>query len=174
MAITVVANPVTLTFSDFRPSPTRFTDPHTRVQVDALTAFNFSLPPLPPRQLGTLVAMADPNVLTITPNSQIFVGVRQTPELLFHEQFHYDVGTVCGRALARELMALRAPNSAALLQLAQKAATLHMTTRTGLLQRRYDLDSKNGTLLVLQKVWKDRMRACLANPRADQLGGFFL
>lgn len=174
MAIAVVANPVNLSFANFRPSPTRFTDPHTRVQVDALTAFNFNLPPLPSRQVGTQFAMADPNVITITPNSQIFIGVLQTPALLAHEQFHYDVGTVCGRAMARELMALRAANNAALLLLAQKAATLHMKTRAGLLQRRYDLDSRNGTVAHFQNIWKDRMRACLANPRAEQLGGFFL
>jgi len=174
MAITVVANPANLSFANFRSSPTQFTDPHTGVRVDALTAFTFTLPDLPPRQIGNLFAMADPNVITLTPDCRIFVGVQQTAALLTHEQFHYDVGIVCGRALARALMALRAPSVAALGAAAQRAATLHFTTRTGLLQRRYDLDTRNGTVPSLQRIWKDRMRTCLANPRADQLGGFFL
>lgn len=174
MAITVVANPATLTFADFTPSATQLVDPNDGTLIDALTRFNFSLPPLPPRVVGGVFAMADPNVITITPNAQIFTGVLQTPALLAHEQFHYDVGIVTGRALARELMALRAHSQAALVAEVQKAAILHFTTRSRLLQRRYDLDTRHGTNAHFQKIWKDRMAICLANPRSVQLGGFFL
>ena len=174
MAITVVANPASLTFLNFTPSATRILDPGDGTLVDAFTRFNFNLPPLPPRTVAGKFAMADPNVITITPNAQIFTGVLQTPALLSHEQFHYDVGIVTARALASELMALRAPNLAALTTAVQNAARLHFTTRAGLLQRRYDLDSRHGTNAHFQKIWKDRMTSCLANPRSSQLGGFFL
>jgi hypothetical protein len=174
MAITVTATPASLTFANFTPSATQIVDPNDGTLVDALTRFNFNLPALPPRMVAGQFAMADPNVITITPNAQIFTGVAQTPALLSHEQFHYDVGIVTARALARELMALRAPNLAALVTAAQNATRLHFTTRARLLQRRYDLDTRHGTNAHFQKIWKDRMTACLANPRSDQLGGFFL
>jgi len=174
MAITIVANPASLAWVNFTPSATQIVDPNDGTLVDALTRFNFNLPPLPPRMVNGQFAMADPNVITITPNAQVFTGVLQTPALLSHEQFHYDVGIVTARALARELMALRAPNQAALATAVQNAARLHFTTRAGLLQRRYDLDTRHGTNAHYQRIWKDRMTSCLANPRSDQLGGFFL
>jgi hypothetical protein len=174
MAITVVANPVTLAWANFTPSGTQILDPGDGTLVDAFTRFNFNLPPLPARTVNGQFAMADPNVITITPNAQVFTGVAQTPALLSHEQFHYDVGIVTARALARQLMSLRAPTQAALVTAVQSAALLHFTTRAGLLQRRYDLDTRHGTNAHFQKIWKDRMAVCLANPRSDQLGGFFL
>jgi hypothetical protein len=174
VAITVTANPATLAFSDFTPVPTQITDPGDGTLVDAVTRFDFDMPDLPPRTVNGVLAFADPNVITITPNAQIFTGVRQTPALLSHEQFHYDVGIVVARALARELSVLRATNQGALGVLLRNASRLHLHTRAGLLQRRYDIDTQHGTNAFFQKIWKDRMTACLANPRADQLGGFFL
>ncbi len=174
MAITVVANPAILTWANFTPSATRIVDPNDGTLIDALTRFDFNLSPLLPRMVNGQFAMADPNVITITPNAQVFTGVLQTPAFLSHEQFHYDVGIVTARALARELMALRAPNQAALAIAVQNAARLHFTTREGLIQRRYDLDTRHGTNAHYQKIWKDSMTFCLANQHSDQLGGFFL
>jgi hypothetical protein len=174
MAITVVANPATLSWSNFLPVPAKIPDPNDGTLIDALTRFDFNMPSLPPRTIGRQLALADPLVITITPNSQVWTGVAQTAALLSHEQLHYDVGVVTGRALARELMHLRAPNLPSLLSAVQAAARLHFMTRAGLLQSRYDKDSRHGTNAHYQKIWKDRMTACLANPLADQLGGFFL
>lgn len=174
MAITVVANPASLTWANFTPSASKIVDPNDGTLVDAVTRFNFNLPNRPPRTVAGQLAMADPNVITIMPNAQVFIGVIKTPALLSHEQFHYDVGIVTARSLARKLMKLRAPNQAALGTAVQNAAQLHFMTRARLLQRRYDLDTRHGTNAHYQKIWKDRMTACLANPRSDQLGGFWL
>ena len=174
MAITIVANPASLAWVNFTPSAARILDPNDGTLNDALTRFNFNLPDLPPRMVAGQFAMADQNVITITPNAPVFTGVLQTPTFLSHEQFHYDVGIVTGRALARELMALRPPNLAALTSAVQNAARLHFTTRARLLQRRYDLDTRHGANAHFQKIWKTRMTSCLANPHSDQLGGFFL
>jgi hypothetical protein len=84
------------------------------------------------------------------------------------------VGIVCGRALARHLMRLRGANQADLRAQLISAVTLHFVTRAGLIQRRYDIDSRHGTNAHYQKIWKDRMTTVLANPNADQLGGFWL
>jgi hypothetical protein len=174
MAITVVANPATLSWSNFVPVPAKITDPNDRTLIDALTRFNFNMPALPPRTIGPQLALADPLVITITPNSQVWTGVRQTAALLSHEQLHYDVGIVTGRALARQLMQLRAPNLPSLVSAVQAATRLHFTTRAGVLQSHYDQDTGHGTNAHQQKSWKDRMTACLANPLADQLAGFLL
>ena len=114
MAITVVATPASLAWKDFTPSKTRIVDPSDGTLGDALTRFNFTLPKLPIRKVGGQFAMADPNVITITPNAQVYTGAVKTTALLSHEQFHYDVGIVTARALARELMSLLAPNPTAL------------------------------------------------------------
>jgi hypothetical protein len=174
MAITVIANPANLTWADFTSSASQIVDPNDGTLVDAMTRFNFNMPGLAPQTIAGQFAMADPNVITITPNAQVFTGVLKTPALLSHEQLHYDVGIVTARALARELMRLRASSQAALTIAVQNAVQLHFFTRTGLLQRRYDLDTRHGTVQHYQKVWKDAMAACLANPRSDRLLGFWL
>jgi hypothetical protein len=174
MAITVVANPATLSWSDFRPVPEKIKDPNDGTLIDALTRFNFSLPTLPPRTIGGQLALADPLVITITPNAQVWRGLAQTAALLSHEQLHYDVGMVTGRALARQLMQLRAPNLPSLASALQAATRLHFTTRAGVLQSQYDQDTGHGTKADQQKSWKDKMTACLANSLADQLAGFLL
>ncbi len=129
---------------------------------------------LPPRTVDGQLALADPNIITITPNSQVFRGVNQTPALLSHEQFHYDVSVVIARALARKLMRIRSPNHGTLRVAIQSAADLHFMTRARLIQRRYDMDTRHGTNAHYQKIWKSRMTSCLANPRSDHLGGFWL
>ena len=174
MTITVDANPVSLEWRHFRPSATRIVDPNDGTFVDAVTQFNFDLRDLPPRMVDGQFAMADPNVIRITPNSQVFTGVLQTPALLSHEQFHYDVGIVIARAFARKLMRLRAVDQTALRTAIHSAVQLHFMTRARLIQRRYDMDTRHGTNAHYQTIWKNRMFSCLANPRSDQLGGFWL
>lgn len=174
MSITVEANPVNLNWSNFRPSATRIADPNDGTLVDAVTRFNFNMMDLPPRTVDGQFAMADPNVIRITPNSQVFTGVLKTESLLSHEQFHYDVGILVARAFARKIMRLRCPNLAALRAELQKARQLHFMTRAGLIQNRYDLDTRHGTNLHYQNIWKSRMASCLANQRSDQIGGFWL
>jgi len=163
-----------MTWANFTVVPNQIPDPNDGTLVDALTRFNFNFPDRPARTVGHEVALGDPNVITITPNAQVWSGVLQTPALLSHEQFHYDVGFVTARALARELTAMRAPNQAALRTAVGNAFQLHLFTRAKLLQNRYDKDTHHGTVAHYQKIWKDRMTACLADPRAHQLGGFWL
>jgi hypothetical protein len=103
MAITTVASPQNLSWDDFDVAPDRILDPGDGTLVDAFTRFDFDLPDLAARTMGREIALADPNVITITPNAQVFANELQTDELLSHEQLHYDVGIVRVRALAREL-----------------------------------------------------------------------
>lgn len=174
MPITVTANPTALTWIHFLTAPARIIDPNDGTLVDAYTTFNYNMPDLPPRIVSGQLALADPLVITITPNARVWSGVAQTPALLSHEQLHYDVGIVTGRALARELMRMRAASVPALRTALQDAVRLHFETRARLIQRRYDLDTRHGTNAHYQSFWKSRMAACLADARSDHLAGFWL
>jgi hypothetical protein len=174
MAITLQATPKTLAWSHFTTVATRMTDPSDGTAIDAFTKFDFDIPDMPPRTVTGQLALNAGLVIKVTPNARVWSGVAKTPALLSHEQFHYDVGIVTGRSLARSLERLRAPNVPALAKAMQDAVNLHFITRTGLLQRRYDLDTKHGAVAHYQTIWKQRMAACLANPHSDQIGGFFL
>lgn len=174
MAITVRANPANLTWPNFTVVPNKILDPADGTLQDAYTAFDFAMPALPPRAVDGKLAFADPMTITITPNARIWSGVTQTAALLSHEQLHYDVGIVTAKAFVRELSRLRKNTQAELVTALRAAETLHFGTRTGLLQKRYDLDTKHGTQAHYQRIWKERMRVCLADSDATHLGGFWL
>jgi hypothetical protein len=173
MAITVVSNPVRLAWANFVSVPVLL-DPNDGTPQDCVTGYDFNLPATPPRVIHGKFALADPLVLTITPNARIRIGAPQTEALLAHEQFHYDVGMAVGRAVARELMALRARDQAALIAEMQKIAHLHFTTRTRLIQRRYDIDTQHSANHHFQRIWLNRMSHVLGNPASNQIGGFWL
>jgi hypothetical protein len=174
MAITVVADPEDLTWDDFDVTPDRITDPADGTLVDAFTRFNFDFPDQAPQKVGREFALGDPNVITITPNAQVWANVLQTDALLSHEQLHYDVGIVIARALARELTHLRAPSFAALRSALSDAFNLHFHRRAGLIQHRYDKDTNHGTIAHFQRIWKNAMTGCLAHPKADHMLGWWL
>jgi hypothetical protein len=174
MPITVVANPAVLSWTNFTVMANKIPDPNDGTLVDAVTRFKFDFPDKAPRKIVNRFKLGDPNVITITPQAQVWSGVMQTPALLSHEQFHYDVGIVTARALARQLMTLEEGNLAALKTAFLGAFHLHFDVRAGLLQSRYDKDTVHGTVARYQKIWKDEMAACLANPKATHLHGFWL
>jgi hypothetical protein len=174
MAITVSANPMNLTWANFEVTSSRILDPNDNTLQDAYTTFRYHLPDLPPRTVNGQLALADPMTITITPYARVWSGVRQTDALLSHEELHYHVGIVAARAFAREVSRLRAPDRPALVRAFQTAFTLHFQTRVRLIQIRYDLDTRHGTNAHYQRIWKERMRTCLANPNSDQIGGFYL
>ncbi len=174
MPITVQGSPINLTWANFSTVPNQIPDPADGVLVDAYTAFNFNIPNTPTRLVDGQHAVGETFTITITPNARVWSGVAQTANLLSHEEWHYHVGIVTARALARQMAALRAPTLPALGTLFQAAVRLHFTTRAGILQKRYDMDTHHGTQAHYQRVWKDRMTAVLSNPRADQIGGFYL
>jgi hypothetical protein len=173
MAITVNANPVTLSWADF-DQVAQVVDPIDGTPQDSVTAFAFDIPDRPPRVLHRQIALAETFEITITPNAQVRIGANQTLELLSHEQFHYDVGIVIGRRLGHELGALRAPDVPQLRTAMTKLVTFHFQTRALLIQRRYDIDTRHGTNAHYQKLWKGFMRSCLANTRSSQIHGFWL
>lgn len=174
MAITVQANPMNLTWANFTVTPDKILDPNDNTLQDSYTTFRFNIPDLPPRTVNGELMLADPITITITPHARVWSGVQQTPALLSHEEWHYHVGIVVARAFAKEAAQLHAPDMPRLRTAFQTTFNLHFITRVHLLQSRYDLDTRHGTQAHYQKVWKDRMTLCLADPKSDQLGGFYL
>ncbi len=149
-------------------------DPADGTVQDAYTAFSFDIPDRGARITGTQYAMGIPNEIIIAPDAKLRIGATLTPALLAHEQFHYDVGFVAARALAHQLTIARAPSMAALIQTFRRLVDLHLGRRVALIQRRYDIDTQHGLNARYQRIWLDRMTACLANPSANQIGGFWL
>ncbi len=176
MAVTVQTNPVTLTWASFLVVPNQIVDPADNTLVDAYTTFNFAITPDPPNSqtIGGKFAFADPMTITITPNARVWSGIAQTAALLSHEQWHYDMGTVTARALAKQIPTLRGNTFAELIAALRADLAFHFSTRAGLLQKRYDIDTRHGTNAHYQRVWKDRMTACISNASSDQIGGYYL
>lgn len=174
MAITVVSRTSPLRWSDFSVSPTRIQDNADRTLQDSYTSFNYAFDDKDARTVSGRFSFADPWKLTITPSASVYSGVGRTDALLSHEQFHYDVGVVCARALARELAAVRTRTKAELLPIIQKAIALHFHRRAGLIQSRYDRETAHGTNAAAQRRWKQQMASVLANPNAHMIGGWWL
>ncbi|WID96178.1 hypothetical protein QO058_26160 [Bosea vestrisii] len=170
---TASRSPSKLKIGDFTQVPVVM-DPADGTVQDAYTAFAFDIPDHGVRMAGTDYALGVPNEIDIWPAAQLKIGVTLTPALLAHEQFHYDVGFVIARQLARELTALRAASIAALVQAYVALADLHFQRRAGLIQARYDKDTQHSANAKYQRIWLDRMTACLGNEKANQIGGFWL
>jgi hypothetical protein len=174
MAITVEATKINLSWSDFTVSETQLWDSGDNSWVDAYTTFQFNLPDLPPRTVDGMMALADPMKIKISPKCSVWSQIRQTSELLSHEEWHYHVGIAIARAFARHATSLRARDVGGLRNVFQEAFRLHFVTRARLLQSRYDIDTGHGTNAHYQKIWKDRMTRCLANPNSNEIGGYYL
>lgn len=173
MTITAVQKPVALTWGSYT-SQAKVIDPADGTEQDAFTAFEYELPDAPTRTLDGQVALADGLDLTITPIALVRTGASKTADLLSHEQFHYDVGFVIARVVAKKLARLRAATEKALVGEMQRLVQYHFNTRAGLIQRRYDIDTHHGTNKHYQKLWKGFMRNCLADAKALQIHGFWL
>jgi hypothetical protein len=174
MTITATRTPTTLGASNFLPFPIVI-DPADGTVQTALTQYNFDVSgALPFRTVDGRRAVRETFNIRITPVCMITVGTTLTPGLRDHEQFHYDVGFVIARQVARVLTDLRRDNDAALLAAVQETVRLHFRTRNNLIQRRYDADTRHGTNAHYQGIWVRRMRDVLANPASTQIGGFFL
>ncbi len=173
MAITVTRNPTTLAAQHFVGHATVI-DPADGTEQLAFTEYHVGLPSLLPRTVGSDKALAETFQIRITPRAKIKIGTVLTTALREHEQFHYDVGFVIARRVATLLADLRADTDAELEEKFNKTIKLHFKTRNNLIQRRYDLDTHHGTQAHYQKVWLDRMKACLAKADSTKIGGYFL
>lgn len=172
--VNAIRNPATLTTGDFLPRLT-LTDPNDGTAIDAFTSFNFELlPNLPPELHNGRFRMPRSMSVSITPIALVRVGFTLTPELLSHEQLHYDVGFVIARQLAREFNVIDSGTDPGLRAKIAQLIEQHFHTRARLIQTRYDRESNHGLNGHFQRIWKQNMRGCLANAHASQIGGWML
>jgi hypothetical protein len=93
----------------------------------------------------------------------------QTADLIAHEQGHYDIGILAGRALAVDLAGLSADTPAKLKELADQAFTLHRLTRLGPIQHAYDDDTKHSQDPQEQQRWLQLIAAAMASGSATSI-----
>jgi hypothetical protein len=173
VVVTASRLPIKLKAGDFLQVPVVM-DPADGTVQDAYTAFEYEIFDKGARMVGTDYAFGVPNDIEVWPNAQVRIGVTLDAGLLAHEQFHYDVGFVVCRALAHQLTIARAPTIGGLVTQLNSLVNLHINKRVKLIQRRYDIDTQHGANAKYQRIWLDRMTACIANPTANQIGGFWL
>lgn len=174
MPIDVRRTTVALRWNDFTVTNNRPVDPADGTAQDSYTAFDYEIENKGPRKVGNLFAFPDPWKITISHRAVVWSGAGQTPGLLSHEQFHFDVGVVCARAMARSLEKIRVRKEVELLPILNEHIRLHLHRRAGLLQKRYDRETGHGANATAQTRWKRNMAACLANPAILMLGGWWL
>jgi hypothetical protein len=173
MGITVRRIPEQLSWANFIFVPLVI-NPNDGTEQAAFTTFTFDILDPAPRSVDGQLALAESFEIVVTPRARAKLGGPKTAELLAHQRFYYELGFVVGREVARELASLRAANENELATAQWNIVQLHFIFRSGLIQRRYDLDTRHGTVRYDQQVWTWRMSTCLADPESNQIGGFWL
>ncbi len=179
--ITVQAAKINLTWSDFEVVKGPINDPHSRKPLDAWCTFSFDIVfnGSPRRKKGRV--FVPPNTtIVISPQGKVLKKVIDTwsnaakQDLLQHEQLHFQVGIICGRALANYLKTLSASSSGKLRKKFDKAVKLHLDTRAGVIQKAYDKDTNHSKNKARQKIWNQRMKTCLKHINATRIGSLKL
>ena len=174
MPITATRALSTLTWDDYDQRDVVI-DPADGTQQDAFTSFRFDLRPnLPAERVDGRFRLPRSMQIAISPIALVDDDAAQTDDLLSHEQVHYDVGFVIARQLARELNVIDAATDRDLRKMVDDLFQLHFHTRARLIQSRYDRETQHGVNAHFQRVWKNNMSLCLANPQAFQIGGWML
>jgi Bacterial protein of unknown function (DUF922) len=169
MSITVVASPVALTWSDFLPVsalPGRSKhQAQTVTQMSPVGQFHplsangvYSLPDL------TL------NVRPDRSQTKVVQTAQKTPELLKHEQGHYDVTVLAVRAMAHELEQLK-EHSLSTLGRQMEAVRLKHQQRAKTMEDRYDSDTNHGENKTAQAVWNQAIEAAMRSSPVSELRG---
>jgi predicted secreted Zn-dependent protease len=99
----------------------------------------------------------------------VLKGANQTADLLAHEQGHYNIGILVGRAMARELEQLSSANPHTLAAAATKVFDLHRLTRMPVVQDDYDTTTQHSQNTTEQAHWNGWIAAGLAAAVCDKL-----
>lgn len=163
MSIQVVPIPAQLAWSQFKVVDSI---PHGE---DAHTDLNFNLPNRNFRMVGGQYMLADNLRMTVSPIIRVLKGANQTADLLAHEQGHYNIGILVGRAMARELETLSSANAHTLANTASKVFDRHRLTLMPVVQDDYDTKTKHGLDSKEQTNWNGLIASGLAAKICDKL-----
>jgi hypothetical protein len=167
--ITVVRRPQLLTWQYFTQVPVVI-DPADNTRQQAYTQFDYDVPDIPHRVVDGKFAFGVPNVITITPRAFLQIGVPMKAALLEHERFHYDVGYICARRFAADMLATRTATLDELKAAYITLLDLHFYDRAEAIQARYDKNTKHGADPAFQALWLLLMHTCTGNPGATHIG----
>lgn len=163
MPITAVPNPATLSWGNFTKVES------LPVNEDAHIDMDYQVQNRPIRRVGGQFMLAETLEVRVRPRARVLKTANQTDDLLAHEQGHYDIGLLAGRALARDLAGLSAATPAELGTAANDAFTLHTRTRLKPIQEAYDGDTKHSADPTEQKRWAGLISAALAAAAATHV-----
>jgi hypothetical protein len=168
MTITVVPRPARLTWRNFRPVAV-LPDSKEDAQVSSEAV-------LPPRAGMTRVngkfRLADLTLTVLTEPTETLVirSADQTPELLEHEQGHFDLMVLTARAMAAELEKLEAASPQEL----QKSVTAILEThrtRAKAVDHEYDSQTDHSRNVPQQRRWRKLIDDALQKTGVTQIDG---
>ncbi len=168
MSITVVPTPVTLGWDNF--SPVRALSNNEDAHIDP----GYEVQNRPIRRVGNQYMLAETLELRVHPRARVLRTANQTADLLAHEQGHYDLGILAGRALARDLATISASTPAALKHALDAAFDLHTRTRLGPIQQAYDHDTNHSQNVQEQQRWAGLISTALAAATATAINNMTL
>lgn len=166
-AVTVRADPAVLSWSDFRR-----VDSMAGSGEDAHIAAEMSFPqPLRMRRQDEIYRLPS-FTITVTPDpsrTTVRRAVGSPPELLRHEQGHYDIVVLAAHVLARELDDAVAESASELARAVEDSVDEH-TRRAARISRRYDDETDHGRNPAAQARWLGAIARALRD-RASEIVG---
>ena len=166
--ITVRADPPRFAWSDFRR-----VESMAGSAEDAHIAAEMSFPqPLRIQRMDDVYRLPA-FVITVAPEPRrttVRRSVGTPPELLRHEQGHFDLVVLAARALARELGGMLAGSASELSKRVEGSVDEH-TNRADRLSRRYDAETDHGRDAGAQARWLRVIADALRRGAVDDLAG---
>ena len=173
MAITVTRSVMTLTSRSFLPVPV-IVDPVDGTEQLAYTTFRIAHPDPTILKVGDNYVIDQAFTITVHPIALRKWDETLSADLIAHERFHYDLGLCHARCYARSLEKMSVKVKSELKDKVLASRKLHFDTRAGLIQARYDKDTRHGTNAHYQRIWSNWLKTALGDPKATMLSGYYL
>ena len=169
MAIRVVADPARLSWRNFRP-----VGEIPGSSEEAQIAPDIHFPRMSVQNRNGKARLGD-FTITVRPRREdtlIVRTARKTPELLEHEQGHFDLLVLGARQMARELESLEADSPAELQEALEKLKETHQERATAI-DEAYDKQTAHSRNAIQQRRWRQMIADAAAN-KASQIDGMDL
>ncbi len=148
------------TWSDFNPRSSR----PTGVNEDAQIHPEMSFSAFQPGRKGNAIIIADVTIdIAVVPDDTWVVTSQQSPDLLKHEQGHYDILAICAREIYNAILALsgRSTND---LQTKINSTKERIGRKVTQIDVRYDTRTNHSQNTTEQQTWDQRIATVKQNP----------
>ena len=173
MAVNVSANPINLSWSNFRvvdSSPDLSDDEVAQIHPEMRMPSNVQA------VSANGVFRLNAFTITVAPVPQDTIVLRsaaQTDDLLRHEQGHYDLLLLVAKALARDLGAATGSSAQALNAQVQTIRQTHDANAQAI-DSAYDTQTQHGKDSLQQTSWNQAIAGALGNPATATIRGLRL